>query len=224
MGKLYLVPTPIGNLRDITLRALEVLAKVDLILAEDTRMTKKLLNHYEINTKTKSYHVYNEHKALDEIINLLITNNKIALVSDSGFPCISDPGFTLVREAISKGIDLESLPGASSIIPALTQSGFPTKGFIFEGFLPKKKGRQKKILELSKEKRTVILFESPYRLIKLLNEIKDICGVEKNISISREISKIFEETIRGTVDECLLHFEKKEPKGEFVICLQGFKS
>ena len=224
MGKLYLVPTPIGNLRDITLRALEVLAKVDLILAEDTRMTKKLLNHYEINTKTKSYHVYNEHKALDEIINLLITNNKIALVSDSGFPCISDPGFTLVREAISKGIDLESLPGASSIIPALTQSGFPTKGFIFEGFLPKKKGRQKKILELSKEKRTVILFESPYRLIKLLNEIKDICGVEKNISISREISKIFEETIRGTVEECLLYFKKKEPKGEFVICLQGFKS
>ena len=224
MGKLYLVPTPIGNLRDITLRALEVLAKVDLILAEDTRMTKKLLNHYEINTKTKSYHVYNEHKALDEIINLLITNNKIALVSDSGFPCISDPGFTLVREAISKGIDLESLPGASSIIPALTQSGFPTKGFIFEGFLPKKKGRQKKILELSKEKRTVILFESPYRLIKLLNEIKDICGVEKNISISREISKIFEETIRGTVEECLLYFKKKEPKGEFVICVQGFKS
>ena len=224
MGKLYLVPTPIGNLRDITLRALEVLAKVDLILVEDTRVAKKLLNHYEINTKTKSYHVYNEHKTLSEIINLLISDNSIALVSDSGYPCISDPGFTLVREAISKGIDLESLPGASSIIPALTQSGFPTTCFIFEGFLPKKKGRQKKILELSKEKRTIVLFESPYRLIKLLNEIKDICGVEKNISISREISKIFEETIRGTVDECLLHFEEKEPKGEFVICLQGFKS
>jgi len=144
MGKLYLVPTPIGNLRDITLRALEVLTKVDLILAEDTRMTKKLLNQYEINTKTKSYHVYNEHKALSKIINLLISGNNIALVSDSGYPCISDPGFTLVREAISKGIDLESLPGASSIIPALTQSGLPTTSFIFEGFLPKKKGRQKK--------------------------------------------------------------------------------
>tara|TARA_B100000575_G_scaffold33556_1_gene22574 strand:+ start:7236 stop:7910 length:675 start_codon:yes stop_codon:yes gene_type:complete len=224
MGKLYLVPTPIGNLGDITLRAIEVLAKVDLILAEDTRITKKLLNHYEIKTKTKSYHIYNEHKKLNEIINLLISDNNIALVSDSGSPCISDPGYMLVREVISKGIDLESLPGASSIIPAITQSGFPTTNFIFEGFLPKKKGRQKKILELSKEKRTIVLFESPYRLIKLLNEIKDICGVEKNISISREISKIFEETIRGTVDECLLHFEEKEPKGEFVICLQGFKS
>ena len=224
MGKLYLVPTPIGNLGDITLRAIDVLAKVDLILAEDTRITKKLLNHYEIKTKTKSYHIYNEHKKLNEIINLLISDNNIALVSDSGSPCISDPGYMLVREVISKGIDLESLPGASSIIPAITQSGFPTTNFIFEGFLPKKKGRQKKILELSKEKRTIVLFESPYRLIKLLNEIKDICGVEKNISISREISKIFEETIRGTVDECLLHFEEKEPKGEFVICLQGFKS
>ena len=192
-------------------------------MAEDTRVTKKLLNHYEINTKTKSYHVYNEHKALSEIINLLISDNNIALVSDSGYPCISDPGFTLVREAISKGIDLESLPGASSIIPALTQSGLPTTCFIFEGFLPKKKGRQKKIFELSKEKRTVILFESPYRVIKLLNEIKDICGAEKNISISREISKIFEETIRGTVDECLSHFENNEPKGEFVICIEGLK-
>ena len=224
MGKLYIVPTPIGNLKDITLRAIDVLAQVDCILAEDTRKTKILLKHYEINTITKSYHIYNEHKVLDEIINLLISDKNIALVSDSGFPCISDPGFLLVREVIRKGIDVESLPGASSIFPALTLSGFPTTNFIFEGFLPKKKGRQKKILQLSIEKRTVILFESPYRLIKLLNEIKDICGAEKKISISREISKIFEETIRGTVDECLLHFEKKEPKGEFVICLQGFKS
>ncbi len=224
MGKLYLVPTPIGNLGDITLRALEVLAKVDLILAEDTRITKKLLNHYDINTKTKSYHIYNEHKILDQIINLLISDKNIALVSDSGSPCISDPGYTLVREVIRKGIDLESLPGASSIIPAITQSGFPTTNFIFEGFLPKKKGRKKKILELSKEKRTIIFFESPYRIIKLLNEIKEIFGAEKKISISREISKIFEETIRGTVNECLVHFEKKEPKGEFVICIQGFRS
>ena len=224
MGKLYLVPTPIGNLKDITLRAIEVLTKVDLILAEDTRKTKILLKHYNIPTRTKRYHIYNEHKTLDEIINLLISENNIALVSDSGFPCISDPGFLLVREVISKGIDLESLPGASSIIPALTQSGFPTTNFIFEGFLPKKKGRNKKILKLSKETRTVVLFESPYRIIKLLNEIKDICGIEKNISVSREISKIFEETIRGTVNECLSHFENNEPKGEFVICIEGLKN
>ncbi len=224
MGKLYLVPTPIGNLKDITLRAIDVLAQVDFILAEDTRKTKKLLKHYDINTITKSYHIYNEHKVLDEIINLLISDNNIALVSDSGFPCISDPGFLLVREVIRKGIDVESLPGASSIIPALTQSGFPTTNFIFEGFLPKKKGRNKKILQISKETKTVVLFESPHRIIKLLNEIKDICGVEKNISISREISKIFEETIRGTVNKCLSHFEKTEPKGEFVICIEGLKS
>ena len=224
MGKLYLVPTPIGNLKDITLRAIDVLAQVDFILAEDTRKTKKLLKHYDINTITKSYHIYNEHKVLDEIINLLISDNNIALVSDSGFPCISDPGFLLVREVIRKGIDVESLPGASSIIPALTQSGFPTTNFIFEGFLPKKKGRNKKILQLSKETRTVVLFESPHRIIKLLKEIKDICGIEKNISISREISKIFEETIRVTVNECLSHFENNEPKGEFVICIEGLKS
>ena len=224
MGKLYLVPTPIGNLKDITLRAIDVLAQVDFILAEDTRKTKKLLKHYDINTITKSYHIYNEHKVLDEIINLLISDNNIALVSDSGFPCISDPGFLLVREVIRKGIDVESLPGASSIFPALTLSGFPTTNFIFEGFLPKKKGRNKKILQLSKETRTVVLFESPHRIIKLLKEIKDICGIEKNISISREISKIFEETIRGTVNECLSHFENNEPKGEFVICIEGLKS
>ena len=224
MGKLYLVPTPIGNLKDITLRAIEILSQVDLILAEDTRITKKLLDHYEINTKTKSYHIHNEHKELNQIISLLISDKKIALVSDSGFPCISDPGFLLVREVIRKRLEIESLPGASSIIPALTQSGLPTTNFIFEGFLPKKKGRKKKILKLSKETRTVVLFESPYRIIKLLNEIKDICGIEKNISISREISKIFEETIRGTVSECLSHFENNEPKGEFVICIEGLKS
>ena len=224
MGKLYIVPTPIGNLKDITLRAIDVLAQVDFILAEDTRKTKKLLKHYDINTITKSYHTYNEHKVLDEIINLLISDNNIALVSDSGFPCISDPGFLLVREVIRKGIYVESLPGASSIIPALTQSGFPTTNFIFEGFLPKKKGRNKKILQLSKETRTIVLFESPHRIIKLLKEIKDICGMEKKISISREISKIFEETIRGTVNECLSHFENNEPKGEFVICIEGLKS
>ena len=221
MGKLYLVPTPIGNLKDITFRAIDVLAQVDLILAEDTRTTKKLLKHYQINTKIKSYHIYNEHEVLNEIINFLKTDNDIALVSDSGSPCISDPGFLLVREVIRKRIEVESLPGPSSVIPALTQSGFPTTNFIFEGFLPKKKGRKKKILELSKETKTVILFESPHRIIKLLNEIKNICGTEKNISISREISKIFEETIRGTVKECLLYFEKKEPKGEFVICIEG---
>ena len=223
MGKLYLVPTPIGNLKDITLRAIDVLRQVDLILAEDTRKTKKLLNHYEINTKTKSYHIYNEHQVLKEIVNLLISDNKVALVTDSGFPCMSDPGFLLVREVICKGIDLESLPGSSSIIPALTQSGFPTTNFIFEGFLPKKKGRKKKILELSKETRTVVLFESPYRILKLLNEIKEFYGTEKKISISRELSKLYEETIRGTVKECLSHFEKKAPKGEFVICIKGSK-
>ena len=224
MGKLYIVPTPIGNLKDITLRAIDVLAQVDCILAEDTRKTKILLKHYEINTITKSYHIYNEHKVLDEIINLLISDKNIALVSDSGFPCISDPGFLLVREVIHKGIDVESLPGPSSIFPALTLSGFPTTNFIFEGFLPKKKGRSKKIIKLSKETRTVVLFESPHRIIKLLTEIKDICGIEKNISVSREISKIFEETIRGTVNECLSHFENNEPKGEFVICIEGLKN
>ena len=224
MGKLYLVPTPIGNLKDITLRAIEVLGQVDLILAEDTRTTKKLLNHYKIKTKTKSYHIYNERSSINEIINLLASGKNIALVSDSGFPCISDPGFLLIRELISKGIETESLPGASSIIPALTQSGFPTTNFVFEGFLPKKKGRKKKIMQLSKETRTMVLFESPHRIIKLLNEIKEVCGTEKNISISREISKIFEETIRGNFNECLMYFEKKKPKGEFVICIQGLKS
>ena len=222
MSKLILVPTPVGNLQDITLRAIEVLKNVELILAEDTRKTKILLQHFEIKTRLEAYHKFNEHKSLNRIINLIKNGTETALVSDAGTPGISDPGFLLVRECIKNEIVVETLPGATSFVPALVNSGLPCDRFVFEGFLPQKKGRNKKFEILSTEERTIILFESPFRLIKTLNQLAEYMGTERKISVSRELTKIYEENIRGTVNEVLQYFsEKKEIKGEIVIVVEG---
>jgi len=221
-GILYLVPTPIGNLADITFRSVEVLKEVDLILAEDTRTSGFLLNHYEITTPTQSFHAHNEHKKLDEFIDKLISGISIAQISDAGTPGISDPGYLLVREALKKDIKVESLPGATAFVPALIKSGFPCDRFVFEGFLPHKKGRQSRIEALKEEKRTVIFYESPHRLIKALEQFHKIFG-ERNISVSRELTKKFEETKTGTITEVLNYFKSNTVKGEFVIVLEGAK-
>jgi 16S rRNA (cytidine1402-2'-O)-methyltransferase len=220
-NKLYIVPTPIGNLEDITLRAIKTLEQVDLILAEDTRNSGFLCKHFNIKTPIQSYHKDNEHKILDTIVQQLQQQKNIALISDAGTPSISDPGFLLVRACIENNIEVETLPGATALIPALVNSGFPTDRFIFEGFLPHQKGRQKRILALTEETRTLIFYESPYRLIKLLKEIIEFFGADRHVSISREITKKFEENIRGTANEALLHFSNKEPKGEFVVIIKG---
>jgi len=219
-GKLYIVPTPIGNLKDITLRAIEVLKNVDLILAEDTRVSAKLLKHYQISKPLIAHHSHNEHKN-KSILNDLITGKDIALISDAGTPAISDPGHVLVKECIANNIKIESLPGATAFVPALINSGFPTDSFVFEGFLPHKKGRKTKIESFINQTRTIILYESPHRVIKLLEELNSILGQEKKISISREITKKFEETIIGTSAELLAHFKDNEPRGEFVVCIEG---
>jgi 16S rRNA (cytidine1402-2'-O)-methyltransferase len=221
MSKLYLIPTPIGNLEDITLRALRVLKEVDIVLAEDTRTTKKLFTHYKITTDLASFHMHNEHKVLQKWIDCLKKGKCVALVSDAGTPAISDPGFLLVRECIKEGIDVDCFPGATACIPALVNSGFPCDKFIFEGFLPLKKGRQTRMKTLTQEERTMIFYESPHRIIKTLNQFAEYFGEDRNISISREISKMFEETIRGTVNEVLLKLNQKKPKGEFVIVVAG---
>lgn len=221
MSKIYLVPTPIGNLKDITLRALELLKEVDLILAEDTRTSSKLLKHYEINTPMQSYHMHNEHKVVDKIIEKVSSGMAIALISDAGTPAISDPGFLLVREAIQQNIEVECLPGATAFIPALVASGLPNDKFIFEGFLPVKKGRQTRLLLLAEETRTMILYESPHKLLKTLRDIVTYMGEERPISASREISKKFEEHLRGSASEVLQHFESHPPKGEFVLIVGG---
>lgn len=221
MPKLIIVPTPIGNLQDITLRALNVLKTSDIIICEDTRVTQKLLNHYEINTHLISNHNFNEHKNLEKIISLLLQEKNIALVSDAGTPGISDPGYLLVRECLNNNIEVECLPGAVALIPALVNSGLPCDRFCFEGFLPHKKGRQKRLKELSEEKRTLVFYESPYRILKLLTEFENYFGAERKISISRELSKKFEETIRGTISEIKNHFENNDPIGEFVIVVEG---
>ncbi|MFQ3579699.1 MAG: 16S rRNA (cytidine(1402)-2'-O)-methyltransferase [Bacteroidales bacterium] len=213
-------PTPIGNLEDITLRAIRVLKEANVIYAEDTRTTSILLKHFEIDKRAVSYHKFNEHSALERCINTIQSSHTVALVSDAGTPSISDPGFLLVRECVKKGIDVECLPGATAMIPALVVSGFPSDSFCFEGFLPQKKGRHTKLLGLKDEKRTIILYESPYRIIKLLEELHEHIG-ERPISVSRELSKKFEETVRGTASELLLHFKEKEPRGEFVVVISG---
>ena len=221
MSKLYLIPTPIGNLQDITFRAVAILEEVDLVLAEDTRKTKGLFLHYNINTPLSSFHMHNEHKVLNKWISQLKKGKIIGLVSDAGTPAISDPGFLLVRECIKQGIDVECLPGATAFLPALVNSGLPSDKFVFEGFLPLKKGREKRIRLLSEEKRTIILYESPHRLIKTLNQLLEYLGKERIISVSRELTKIFEETKRGKIEELIEYFSRKTPKGEFVITVQG---
>lgn len=223
MSKLFLVPTPIGNLKDITLRAIEVLQSVDLILAEDTRQTKKLLNHYNISTPLQSHHMFNEHKTAGAICEKIIGGQSIALVSDAGTPGISDPGFLLVRSCIEKEIPVETLPGPTALIPALVNSGLPCDRFCFEGFLPPKKGRNKRLSGLADESRTMIFYESPYRLKKTLDELATHFGPERIASVSRELSKLFEENVRGTLSYLSEYYNDKTPKGEIVIVVMGKK-
>ena len=223
MSKLFLVPTPIGNLEDITLRAIRILKESDLILAEDTRTSGKLLKHLDVSTHMQSFHMHNEHKMLDRIIEKLKMGSQIAIISDAGTPGISDPGFLLVRACVENGIPTECLPGATALIPALVQSGFPTDRFIFEGFLPPKKGRQTRLLSWAEESKTIVFYESPHKIGKTLLQLQEFVGGDRKLSVSREISKKFEETVRGTIDELIVHFQEKAPKGEFVVILEGKK-
>lgn len=218
---LYLVPTPIGNLKDITLRALEVLKEVDLILAEDTRTSSHLLNHYQVNKPISPYHQHNEHKVLQHLIDQLQDEKKIALITDAGTPGISDPAFLLVRECIKAGIKVECLPGATAFVPALVNSGIPTNRFVFEGFLPLKKGRQSLLKKLAEEERTIIFYESPMRLVKTLEEFIQYFGQDRLCSVSRELTKMFEENKRGTLQEVCDYFKAKTVKGEIVIIVKG---
>lgn len=222
-GKLLLVPTPIGNLEDITLRALRVLKEVDLILAEDTRTSKKLLMHYGIDTPMQSYHMHNEHKILNSIVSKLKSGAQLALISDAGTPSISDPGFLLTRASLEEGIEIECLPGATAFVPALVNSGLPNDRFIFEGFLPVKKGRQSRLKALAEEARTMVIYESPHKLLKTLLQFQEYFGSDRLISVSRELSKLYEETIRGSIAEVLEHFNNNQPKGEFVLIVSGNK-
>ena len=219
MSKLLVVPTPIGNLGDITLRSIEVLKSVDLILAEDTRTSSKLLKHYDIDTPVESFHMHNEHKKLESIINKLRSDSEIALISDAGTPGISDPGFLLVRECINNQVEVECLPGSTAFVPALVSSGLPCDRFSFEGFLPVKKGRTKRLKELSTETKTMVFYESPHRILKTLNDLSNYFDVESQISVSRELTKLYEETFRGTIKASVEHFEKNKTMGEFVIVL-----
>ena len=221
MGKLFLVPTPIGNLDDITLRAVNVLRDVDFILAEDTRTTSFLLKHLGIEKKLYSHHKFNEHATVKMVAESIAAGRNAALVSDAGTPGISDPGFLLVRTCVEAGIEVETLPGATALIPALVQSGFPCDRFCFEGFLPQKKGRAKQLQSLAAEERTMIFYESPYRVVKCLEQFAEVFGPERRVSVSRELTKKFEQTVRGTVAEVLEHFRTTDPKGEFVIVLAG---
>lgn len=221
MSKLYIVPTPIGNLEDITLRAIRVLKEVDLILAEDTRTSGKLLKHYEISTHMHSHHMHNEHKTIENLISRLQSGETIALISDAGTPAISDPGFLLTRACLANNIEVECLPGATAFVPALVNSGLPNDKFVFEGFLPDKKGRQTRYLALADEYRTIILYVSPHKLTKTLTEFITYFGEDRPICVSRELSKLHEENVRGTVKEVLNHFENKPPKGEIVVILGG---
>jgi 16S rRNA (cytidine1402-2'-O)-methyltransferase len=220
---LYLVPTPIGNLSDITLRALDVLKSVDTILAEDTRTSGFLLKHYQIVKPLQSFHIFNEHKTLGGLIKRLQQGETMALISDAGTPGISDPGFLLVREVLKAGLRVDSLPGATALIPALVKSGFPTDRFVFEGFLPHKKGRQTLLKKLAEEERTIILYESPHRLLKTLEQVTEFFGEDRPVSVSRELTKLHEETFTGTVKEVHAHFSNKEVKGEIVLVIHGKK-
>ena len=221
MSKLYLVPTPIGNLDDMTFRAIKVLKEVDTILAEDTRTSGKLLKHFEIDTPMQSHHMHNEHNTVNAIVERLASGETFALISDAGTPAISDPGFLLTRACILNGIDIVCLPGATAFVPALVNSGFPSDTFIFEGFLPAKKGRQARLKFLAQESRTMIFYESPYKLLKTLSNFIDYFGEDREVAVSRELTKLFEETIRGTVKEVLEYYTKKPPKGEIVIVVKG---
>lgn len=221
MSKLYLVPTPIGNLEDITLRSIRILKEADLILAEDTRTSGKLLKYFEIGTNMMSFHMHNEHQMVEKVIEKLKNGQIIAVITDAGTPGISDPGFLLTRACLQNDIEIECLPGATALIPALVNSGFPSDRFIFEGFLPLKKGRQTRFLQLAEETRTLIFYESPHKLLKTLKDFNTYFGSHREISASRELTKLYEETVRGTVTEVIQFFEKKAPKGEFVLVVKG---
>lgn len=223
MSKLYIVPTPIGNLEDMTFRAIKVLKEVDCILAEDTRNSGKLLKHFEIATPMQSHHMHNEHKTVESLVKRMQAGETIALISDAGTPAISDPGFLLTRACVENGITVECLPGSTAFVPALVNSGLPNDKFVFEGFLPDKKGRQTRYLALAEETRTMILYVSPHKLVKTLIEFIQYFGADRPISVSRELSKLHEETVRGTAEEVLKHFETKPPKGEIVVCVGGKK-
>lgn len=221
MGKLVIVPTPIGNLEDITLRAINVLRNCDLILAEDTRTSSHLLKHYSIETRMQSHHKFNEHQTATHLVEKIKSGETIALISDAGTPGISDPGFFLVRACVQADVEVECLPGATAFVPALVISGLPNDRFCFEGFLPQKKGRQTRLKELAEESRTMVFYESPYRVLKTLTQFAEFFGEDRSASVSREISKMFEETIRGTLSELISHFTANETKGEFVIIVEG---
>lgn len=221
VGKLFVVPTPVGNLEDMTFRAIKVLKESDLILAEDTRTTAFLLKHFDIQTHMHSHHKFNEHKTLQHIIDRLLAGQTIALVSDAGTPGISDPGFLVIRECVKAEIDIECLPGATAFVPALVASGIPCDRFCFEGFLPVKKGRMTRLKELAEETRTIVLYESPFRVLKTLEQCAEYMGEERQASVSREISKLYEQTIRGSLSDLILHFKTNESRGEFVIIISG---
>ena len=221
MGKLYVVPTPVGNMEDMTFRAIRVLKEADLILAEDTRTSGILLKHYEIKNAMQSHHKFNEHQTVESIVNRIKGGQTVALISDAGTPGISDPGFLVVRECVRNGIEVQCLPGATAFVPALVSSGLPDERFCFEGFLPQKKGRMTRLNALKDESRTMIFYESPYRLLKTLTQFAEVFGTERPVSVCREISKIHEESVRGTLQEVIAHFTETEPRGEIVIILGG---
>lgn len=221
MSKLYLVPTPIGNLEDMTLRAIRVLKEADLILAEDTRNSGKLLKHFDISTPMLSHHMHNEHKTVDGLVNRIKSGETMALISDAGTPAISDPGFLLSRSCVEAGIEVDCLPGATAFVPALVNSGLPNDKFVFEGFLPVKKGRQTRLKILAEEPRTIIFYESPHKLVKTLGHFAEYFGEDRKVSVSREITKLHEETIRGTATEVLAHYTQNPPKGEIVVIVEG---
>ena len=218
---LYVVPTPVGNLEDITFRALRVLKEVDLILAEDTRTSSVLLKHYDIHTPLKSHHKFNEHETSDDMATRIAAGMTVALISDAGTPCISDPGFMLVRACVERGVEVQCLPGATAFVPALVDSGLPNDRFYFEGFLPQKKGRQTRLNFLKEEQRTIIFYESPYRVLKTLTQLAEVFGAERQAAAVREISKLHEECVRGSLSELVEHFTKNEPRGEFVLLVGG---
>ena len=224
MGILYIVPTPVGNMEDMTFRAVRILKEVDLVLAEDTRTSGILLKHYEVKNALMSHHKFNEHGTSAGIVTRLLAGENVALISDAGTPGISDPGFYLVREAVRAGVEVQCLPGATAFVPALVSSGLPCDRFAFEGFLPQKKGRQTKLQSLKDEERTMIFYESPYRLVKTLQQFAEVYGGDRQVSVCREISKVHEESVRGSLTEVIAHFQEKEPKGEIVIVLAGRNS
>ena len=221
MGILYIVPTPVGNMEDMTLRAIRVLKEADVVLAEDTRTSSHLLKHFDIQQRMLSHHKFNEHGTSASVVERLKAGQTVALISDAGTPGISDPGFFLVREAVKAGIEVQTLPGATAFVPALVSSGLPCDRFCFEGFLPQKKGRQTKLLSLQDEERTMVFYESPYRVLKTLQQFAEVFGAERQVSCCREISKVHEESVRGTLQEVIAHFQEHEPKGEFVLVVAG---